>query len=355
MCRIPGLHSFISSGSWVTNIFMILTLLFLYPACHLTPSEYCPLSHASRIQLPTHGKVIPKKASRDERRQRMVTTWGRPTCASIHLPWETTKDSEIQACKIMKRAQLRRTVCFCCHYKRKTKIKDANSKLTEWNASLHGAWAHKLWACVGWQSTWGKCRATFAFFLCISLSAHFWSLLAARLWAASAFGWSWHECFLALCRVGAHLLSVSALHHQTLSIDLLPHLLPGWGSRREIWVESVLVPGSCPWQICIAAGLRSAASLIATGVHCYQLFSPCLAVVCQGGCPSFQQRGFMLQIKPFWKEMVLKATALLSPPSLAEQSPATSPLLCHSSYSTVSWLRDSVSQKLFCALWGYGS
>lgn len=119
----------------------------------------------------------------------------------------------------------------------KTKIRDANSKLTEWNASLHSAWARKLWACVGWQSTWGKCHATFAFSLYFSLGVHFWSLLATWLLAGWAFSWSWHKCFLSLC-TSARFRQHCTIKHRLLTYFLM--VLHGWGSRREVSVELFL-------------------------------------------------------------------------------------------------------------------
>ena len=145
-------------------------------------AENCPFSHLARIQVPPHMKGIPKKASREEWRQRMGTVWGRATCASTCLPGEATEGFEIHVCKIMKKEdQLRRTVCFYCQYKIKMKTRDINSKHTEWNTSLHCAWVPKLWACVGWQSIWGKYHCTLACSVYFSLGVHFWSLLETWL------------------------------------------------------------------------------------------------------------------------------------------------------------------------------
>lgn len=130
----------------------------------------------------------------------------------------------------------------------KTKIRDANSKLTEWIASLHGAWARKLWACVGWQITWGKCHATFAFSLYFSLGVHFWSLLATWLLAGWAFSWSWHKCFLSLCKVGAHLLGfVSTAPSNTGSWPTsLWYCMDGEAGERFQW------NCSCSWLLSLA-------------------------------------------------------------------------------------------------------
>lgn len=125
--------------------------------------------------------------------------------------------------------------------------------------------------------------------------------------------------------------------------------------------ETGLVPASCPWQIYIATGLRSAASLITTGVL---LIAVLLLIVFSllgssvlGWLPLIPTAWLYVTNKAILEGagVLKRATALLSPPSWAAESPATSPLLCHSSHPTVSLIQVSVPQTLFCALWGYGS